>query len=134
MQPEYALTFLLKERHLQIKIYFIVLISNIYWLIGWILREPLKQIKIRCSRGYTLSITVLHIYSFDLISSKISLRPSHIQSIFSRHLTKVRAGNIRCLLSRQLGFVIYLLYKQTRQFQKNSVSTYLSEKNQNLLK
>jgi hypothetical protein len=34
MQPEYALTFLLKERHLQIKIKLLVLISNIYWLIG----------------------------------------------------------------------------------------------------
>jgi len=37
---------------------------------------------------------VLHTYSFDLISSKISYRPGHIQRIFSRHLTKVRPGHI----------------------------------------
>jgi hypothetical protein len=53
LQPEYALSFLIRERHLQIRI------SNIYWLIGRKPREPLKQINSRCSQGYRLSITEL---------------------------------------------------------------------------
>ncbi len=79
--------------------------------------EPLRQINSRCSQGFRLSITVLHTYSFNLISSKISYRQGHIQRIFSRHLTKVRPGHIRYILSRHLNDVqdpnklgIYILH------------------------
>jgi len=105
MQPEYALTlFLLKERHLKI-----VLISNIYWLIGWKPREPLKQINSRCPQGYRLSITVLRTCSFYLISSKIYDRPGHIQRIFSRHLTKVRPGHLNEVQEPKFKLSIYII-------------------------